>query len=56
MLLDGSRLHVVIPDITRIHWSVNIRKVNAALSLDVLPVQEVTPLGWAGRRFGVTSA
>ncbi|HVL64459.1 MAG TPA: ATPase, T2SS/T4P/T4SS family [Actinomycetota bacterium] len=26
MLLDGSRLHVVIPDITRKHWSVNIRK------------------------------
>ncbi|MGC5170932.1 CpaF family protein [Microbacterium sp. DT81.1] len=23
---DGSRLHVVIPDITRVHWSVNIRK------------------------------
>ena len=23
---DGSRLHVVIPDITRRHWSVNIRK------------------------------
>ena len=23
---DGSRLHVVIPDITRAHWSVNIRK------------------------------
>jgi pilus assembly protein CpaF len=26
MLPDGSRLHVVIPDITRAHWSVNIRK------------------------------
>jgi pilus assembly protein CpaF len=25
-LEDGSRLHVVIPDITRNHWSVNIRK------------------------------
>jgi pilus assembly protein CpaF len=25
-LLDGSRLHVVIPDITRRHWAVNIRK------------------------------
>lgn len=23
---DGSRLHVVIPDITRRHWSVNVRK------------------------------
>ncbi len=26
MLVDGSRLHVVIPDITRRYWSVNIRK------------------------------
>lgn len=26
MLADGSRLHVVIPDITRRHWAVNIRK------------------------------
>ena len=25
-LPDGSRLHVVIPDITRRHWAVNIRK------------------------------
>ena len=34
----------------------DVQEVNAALSLDVLPVREVTPLGWAGRRFGVTSA
>ena len=26
MLPDGSRLHVAIPDITRTHWSVNVRK------------------------------
>jgi pilus assembly protein CpaF len=26
LLPDGSRLHVTIPDITRRHWSVNIRK------------------------------
>jgi pilus assembly protein CpaF len=26
MLSDGSRLHVVIPDVTREHWAVNIRK------------------------------
>lgn len=26
ILPDGSRLHVVIPDITRRHWAVNIRK------------------------------
>jgi len=25
-LPDGSRLHVVIPDITRTHWQVNVRK------------------------------
>ena len=25
-LPDGSRLHVVIPDVTREHWAVNIRK------------------------------
>ncbi|MEV8156617.1 CpaF family protein [Kocuria salsicia] len=25
-LPDGSRLHVVIPDVTRTHWAVNIRK------------------------------
>lgn len=37
MLPDGSRLHVVIPDITRTHWSVNIRKfVLSAASLDDL--------------------
>jgi pilus assembly protein CpaF len=34
---DGSRLHVVIPDITRRHWSVNIRKfVLSAGHLDEL--------------------
>jgi len=37
MLSDGSRLHVVIPDVTRRHWSVNIRKfVARAHSLDQL--------------------
>ena len=37
MLPDGSRLHVVIPDITRQHWSVNIRKfVLSANTLDEL--------------------
>lgn len=37
MLPDGSRLHVVIPDVTRVHWSVNIRKfVLSAASLDEL--------------------
>lgn len=37
MLPDGSRLHVVIPDITHQHWAVNIRKfVLTAHSLDEL--------------------
>ncbi len=37
MLPDGSRLHVVIPDVTRQHWSVNIRKfVLSASSMDEL--------------------
>ena len=30
-LPDGSRLHVAIPDITRSHWSVNIRKFSSTL-------------------------
>jgi len=40
-LPDGSRLHVVIPDITMRHWAVNIRKfVVTASALD-----ELVPLG-----------
>lgn len=36
-LPDGSRLHVVVPDITRRHWAVNIRKfVVRATHLDDL--------------------
>jgi pilus assembly protein CpaF len=36
-LADGSRLHVVIPDITRRHWAVNVRKfVVRESSLDEL--------------------
>ncbi|MFD1720185.1 CpaF family protein [Amnibacterium endophyticum] len=36
-LPDGSRLHVVIPDVTRRHWAVNIRKFSdRALTLDAL--------------------
>ena len=36
-LPDGSRLHVAIPDITRKHWAVNIRKfVAKAIRLDQL--------------------
>lgn len=43
-LPDGSRLHVVIPDITKNHWSVNIRKfvmgsksLNALVEIGTLP-------------------
>lgn len=37
VLTDGSRLHVVIPDITREHWYVNVRKfVVRADSMDDL--------------------
>src|SRR3712207_3925296 len=45
MLPDGSRLHVVIPDIPRRHWSVNIRKfVLSATSMDELvELQTLTP-------------
>ena len=47
MLPDGSRLHVVIPDITRKHWSVNIRKfVLSAHSLDeLIGLGSITPQG-----------
>ena len=49
MLPDGSRLHVVIPDITRVHWSVNIRKfVVRASALEDL-VQPATLPGQAAR-------
>ncbi|WP_251856245.1 CpaF family protein [Herbiconiux sp. L3-i23] len=30
-LPDGSRLHVVIPDVTRRHWAVNVRKFGRGL-------------------------
>ncbi len=40
-LPDGSRLHVVIPDITRRHWSVNIRK----FSRRIRTLQQLVELG-----------
>jgi pilus assembly protein CpaF len=45
VLPDGSRLHVVIPDITRAHWSVNIRKfvVRAAHLDDLVALGTLTP-------------
>lgn len=40
-LVEGSRLHVVIPDITRRHWAVNIRK----FVLRAHELQELVRLG-----------
>lgn len=41
-LSDGSRLHVVIPEITKRHWSINIRKFRTSLtSLAELQAQGV---------------
>jgi pilus assembly protein CpaF len=44
-LPDGSRLHVVIPDITRDHWHVNIRKfvVRADRLDDLVRLGTLTP-------------
>lgn len=45
MLPDGSRLHVVIPDITREHWALNVRKftVRASCLEDLVVLDTVTP-------------
>ena len=40
-LPDGSRLHVVIPDITRRHWAVNVRK----FSQRIRDLQRLVSLG-----------
>ncbi|MEO8094729.1 MAG: ATPase, T2SS/T4P/T4SS family, partial [Pseudolysinimonas sp.] len=40
-LPDGSRLHVVIPDVTRRHWAVNIRK----FSQQIRDLQRLVALG-----------
>jgi pilus assembly protein CpaF len=44
-LPDGSRLHVVIPDITRQHWAVNVRKfsVRASRLDDLVGLGTLTP-------------
>jgi pilus assembly protein CpaF len=50
LLHDGSRLHVVIPDVTRRHWAVNIRRhVLPATRLDDLV--ELGTLTTAAARF-----
>lgn len=45
MLPDGSRLHVVIPDITREHWAFNVRKftVRACRLGDLVTLGTLTP-------------
>ncbi len=45
MMPDGSRLHVAIPDVTRKHWSVNIRKfvVRATQLDDLVALGTLTP-------------
>jgi pilus assembly protein CpaF len=55
-LPDGSRLHVVIPDITRRHWAVNIRKfVVKATRLDhLVDLGTLTPQ--SGRFLGAAVA
>ncbi|MDN4472866.1 CpaF family protein [Demequina zhanjiangensis] len=44
-LPGGERLHVVIPDVTRLHWSVNIRKYIARASHpdDLVALGSLTP-------------
>lgn len=45
MLPDGSRLHVVIPDVTREHWAVNVRRfvVQARTLADLVGRAMLTP-------------
>jgi pilus assembly protein CpaF len=45
-LPDGSRLHVVIPDVTRRHWAVNIRKFSSRIR----DLQRLVELGSLNRR------
>lgn len=47
-LADGSRLHVVIPDITKKHWAVNIRKFVVRAS----KVQDLVTLGAVSEQAG----
>ena len=45
LLPDGSRLHVVIPDVTRRHWAVNVRRhvLPASRLDDLVGVGTLTP-------------
>lgn len=44
-LPTGERLHVVIPDVTRRHWAINIRKyvARAHTTADLVPLGTLTP-------------
>ncbi len=65
-LPDGSRLHVVIPDITRRHWSVNIRKFLPAIrdldalvsigTMDASAADLLRSAVWVGRSIVVSGA
>jgi pilus assembly protein CpaF len=65
-LADGSRVHVVIPDITKTHWSINIRKfskrvrnLSDLVERDVLSAEAATFLTHAvrsGQTFLVSGA
>ncbi len=57
MLPDGSRLHVVIPDVTRAHWAVNIRKhvVRATDLDDLVGLGTLTPRAAAFLRASVAA-
>ncbi|MGE4114229.1 MAG: CpaF family protein [Candidatus Nanopelagicales bacterium] len=45
LLPDGSRLHVVIPDVTRRHWAVNVRRhvLPASRLEDLVAIGTLTP-------------
>jgi pilus assembly protein CpaF len=48
-LPDGSRLHVVVPDVTRRHWAINVRKFSDRVTtLDALIGRGSIPQDAAG--------
>ncbi|MBC7723442.1 MAG: CpaF family protein [Burkholderiaceae bacterium] len=49
-LADGSRLHVVIPDVTQRHWSVNVRKFSQRIK-DIDRLVELGSLAPAAAEF-----
>jgi len=65
-LPDGSRLHVAIPDITRAHWAVNIRKFRTGMrdlrelvrlgSLSAQSAEFLNAAVWAGLNILVSGA